>query len=166
MPANHRLWTGPPGAAPWDCLLTELAGEPGGLWIVPTPLARDQLSRRLCLGNSGHGPAPRVYCWSDLWRLGAARWRKVPPVSRAPRSGRFSRKRSGNFWIRAKSRQQMRPLLGSRNISAVCRSVFRPGQLRSATSQPPPSSPLSAEAKPLRGRRMSFTSAIDNCWPN
>ena len=52
-----------------DCLLTELAGEPGGLWIVPTPLARDQLSRRLCLGNSGHGPAPRVYCWSDLWRL-------------------------------------------------------------------------------------------------
>ncbi len=59
----------PAGSRAAHCLLTELAGEPGGLWIVPTPLARDQLSRRLCLGNSGHGPAPRVYCWSDLWRL-------------------------------------------------------------------------------------------------
>jgi ATP-dependent helicase/nuclease subunit B len=69
MPVHQRLWTGPPGAALRDCLLAELERESGGLWIVPTPLARDQLTRRLALSNPGHGRAPRLHCWNDLWRL-------------------------------------------------------------------------------------------------
>src|SRR5271166_2651860 len=68
MPAHHRLWTGPPGAALRDCLLAELGGEPGGLWIVPTPLARDQVARELAIGTRVGGKEPRVYSWDDLWR--------------------------------------------------------------------------------------------------
>ena len=82
---------------------------------------------------------------SDLWRPDAREVEEGPAWFLIARSGRFSRKRSGNFGIRAKSRQRMRPRLGSRDISAVCRSVFRPGPLRSATSQPLPSSPSRAE---------------------
>jgi len=68
MPAHHRLWTGPPGAALRDCLLAELGGEPGGIWIVPTPLARDQVARELAIRTRAGGKEPRVHSWDDLWR--------------------------------------------------------------------------------------------------
>ncbi len=49
MPAHHRLWTGPPGAALREHLLAEPAGEGATIWIVPTPLARDQVARELAI---------------------------------------------------------------------------------------------------------------------
>ena len=56
MLAPRRLWTGPPAAAIRDRLLAELGAEPGALWIVPTPLARDQVERRWA-GGAGRRPA-------------------------------------------------------------------------------------------------------------
>ncbi|MGC8639054.1 MAG: PD-(D/E)XK nuclease family protein [Isosphaeraceae bacterium] len=65
----RRLWTGPPGAAVRNCLLAELGSQPAGLWITPTPLARDQVTRELTLRSPHRGPASEVFCWGDLWRM-------------------------------------------------------------------------------------------------
>src|SRR5437660_448691 len=65
MPAAKRLLTGPHGAALRDRLL-EQGGE-SGLWLVPTPLARVQVSAALGRKLGAEG-ASRVWCWDDLWR--------------------------------------------------------------------------------------------------
>ena len=49
--------------------MAELGAQSGSLWIVPRPLAREQLERRLEPGQASVVPPARVYCWSDLWRL-------------------------------------------------------------------------------------------------
>ncbi len=71
MAAERRLWTGPPGAAIRDRLIDELGPAPGCSWIVPTPLARDQLTSRLMFSCHATEPVagPQVYCWADLWRM-------------------------------------------------------------------------------------------------
>src|SRR4051794_19158123 len=67
----RRLWTGPPAAAIREHLLAELGSGPAGLWIVPTPLARDQLVRLMGFqrSQSPGGAGHRVLCWGDLWRV-------------------------------------------------------------------------------------------------
>ena len=66
--ADRRLWTGSPGAS-WIDPIREDWGP--STWIMPTPLARDRLARRLLLAKS-HSKQPtgidRVFCWVDLWR--------------------------------------------------------------------------------------------------
>src|SRR5436305_13735872 len=71
MAAERRLWTGPPGAGIRDRLVDELGPASGCLWIVPTPLARDQFACKLMLssGATQRVAGPQVYCWSDLWRM-------------------------------------------------------------------------------------------------
>ena len=59
MAAERRLWTGPPGAAIRDRLIDELGSAPGCLWIVPTPLAREQLTSRLMFSCPRHGAGGR-----------------------------------------------------------------------------------------------------------
>ena len=66
MPAHQRLWTGPPGAALRDHLLAEPKGEGATIWIVPTPLARDQVVRELAI-RARQPEKDRVYCWDNLW---------------------------------------------------------------------------------------------------
>ena len=56
MAAPRRLWTGPPGAAIRDRLIDELGSGTGRLWIVPTPLARDQVARDLAILSAHQGP--------------------------------------------------------------------------------------------------------------
>src|SRR4051812_18872128 len=75
MPEPRRLWTGPPAAAIREQLAAELAPGPPGLWIVPTPLAGDQLVRLLAAhrGTSPGVLAHRVLCWAELWRQVRAR---------------------------------------------------------------------------------------------
>src|SRR4051794_25045121 len=71
MAAERRLWTGPPGAAIRDRLIDELGPAPGCFWVVPTPLARDQLTYKLILTSrvTQTVAGPQVYCWSDLWQM-------------------------------------------------------------------------------------------------
>ena len=82
----RRLWTGPPAAAIREHLLAELGSGPAGLWIVPTPLARDQLVRLLaisaarrpagsCIGSSA-GTTSGGWC-VPAWRT-ARRWLSEP----------------------------------------------------------------------------------------
>ena len=47
MPASKTLLTGPLGAAVRDRLLVEGPSDPSGLWLVPSPLARTQVSAEL-----------------------------------------------------------------------------------------------------------------------
>jgi RecB family exonuclease len=44
-----------------------LGGEAGDLWLVPSPIAREQVTHALARRRSV-ARAPRVWCWSDLWR--------------------------------------------------------------------------------------------------
>lgn len=73
MPGARTLLTGPYGAAVRDRLLGASRGEPPGLWLVPSPLARVQV--QTALGRDVRaGRAPLVWCWDDLWRaVGEAR---------------------------------------------------------------------------------------------
>ena len=64
MSAMRQLWTGPYGATVRDLALR---GGRGGTWIVPTPLAREQVTVALA-SRRAIGPAPRVWCWGDAWR--------------------------------------------------------------------------------------------------
>src|SRR4051794_25916300 len=69
MAGVRRLWTGPYGSALRDRALRDSPVETSGVWIAPTPLARDQVRRLLGLRlKGGVGRGLRVWCWSDLWR--------------------------------------------------------------------------------------------------
>src|SRR4051812_356434 len=67
MPGPRRLWTGPHGSSLRERVLDEWGHESSGLWIVPTPLARDQVVRSLGL-RQRMTRGLRVWCWDDLWR--------------------------------------------------------------------------------------------------
>src|SRR5690349_16708792 len=67
MPRLRRLWTGPHGSALRDRVLEVRAGEPGALWIVGSPLARDQVRRAIGLRH-GVAAGLRVWSWDDLWQ--------------------------------------------------------------------------------------------------
>ena len=66
MPGIRRIWTGPHGSAPSERALEDATSDPLGLWIAPTPPARDQvvraLGRRLKVARD-----LRAWCWEDLW---------------------------------------------------------------------------------------------------
>src|SRR5512142_2059787 len=67
MPGARRLWIGPHGSAVRERVLDEVrGGEPSDLWLVPTPLARAQVTHALAKRREA-ARAPRVWCWSDLW---------------------------------------------------------------------------------------------------
>jgi len=48
------------------------------LWIVPSPLARDQTLRALAARWAPGDPEPRVHCWDDLWRWVASASKFAP----------------------------------------------------------------------------------------
>ncbi len=68
MPTSrHRLlWTGPSPSAMLDHLLAQEAIDPNTIWLVPSPLCRQRVLRRLTL-RSGSLRNPRVWTWDDLW---------------------------------------------------------------------------------------------------
>src|SRR5215217_4447205 len=68
MPGARRLWTGPHGSALRERVLDEWGADPSGLWIVPSPLARDQVLRALGLRHRV-ARGFRVWCWDELWRF-------------------------------------------------------------------------------------------------
>ena len=84
MPAPRRLWTGPPGAAIRDRLLDDLGAEPAALWIVPTPLAQNQvewtLNQRSTGGQRPAGLLAGMICGG--------------PFAVRPRTGRSGSRRS------------------------------------------------------------------------
>ena len=110
MPGARRLWTGPYGSALRDRVLRATRrSRPSGLWIVPSPLARDQV--RAALGAAAREASAgrsRVWCWDDLWRAvrdelaraarpgsprPAARAALGEAIARARRDGRARRDR-------------------------------------------------------------------------
>ena len=66
MPGPRKLWTGPHGAALRDRAIERASAEASSLWLVPSPLAREQVSRALARRSKGVEP-PRVWCWDDAW---------------------------------------------------------------------------------------------------
>ena len=66
MPGIRRLWTGPHGSAPSERALEDATSDPSGLWIAPTPPARDQVVRALGLRHKVARDL-RAWCWEDLW---------------------------------------------------------------------------------------------------
>jgi ATP-dependent helicase/nuclease subunit B len=68
MAGERLLWTGPYGAALRDYALAGASTDPTSLWLVPSPIARDQVRRELAIRSSNPGPGPRVWCWPDLWK--------------------------------------------------------------------------------------------------
>ena len=66
MPGIRRIWTGPHGSAPSERALEDATSDPLGLWIAPTPLARDQVVRALGLRLKVARDL-RAWCWEDLW---------------------------------------------------------------------------------------------------
>jgi RecB family exonuclease len=69
MTAERVLWTGPYGAGLRDRALASASTDPSTLWMVATPLARDQVRRELALASPGPAAAPRVWCWTELWQV-------------------------------------------------------------------------------------------------
>src|SRR5437868_12525455 len=68
MPGARKLWTGPYGSALRERVLDEWGSDPSGLWIVPSPLARDQVLRALGLRHRV-ARGFRVLCWDEVWRF-------------------------------------------------------------------------------------------------
>ena len=68
MAGERLLWTGPYGAALREHAIAGASTDPMSLWLVGSPLARDQVRRELAMRSPGLGPGPRVWCWSELWR--------------------------------------------------------------------------------------------------
>ncbi|MHB1559318.1 MAG: PD-(D/E)XK nuclease family protein, partial [Isosphaeraceae bacterium] len=75
MAAERVLWTGPYGSGVRDHALATASLDPSALWVVPSPLARDQIRAELaarCRASGtgtvqSAGRIPRVWCWADLW---------------------------------------------------------------------------------------------------
>src|SRR5512135_450608 len=66
MPGIRRIWTGPHGSAPSERALEDASSDPLGLWIAPTPPARDQVVHALGLRPKVARDL-RAWCWKDLW---------------------------------------------------------------------------------------------------
>lgn len=75
MAAERVLWTGPYGSGVRDHAVASASLDPSALWVVPSPLARDQVRAELaarCRATGtgtvqSAGRIPRVWCWADLW---------------------------------------------------------------------------------------------------
>ncbi|HZW32097.1 MAG TPA: PD-(D/E)XK nuclease family protein [Isosphaeraceae bacterium] len=68
MASERLLWTGPYGAALREHAIAGASTDPASLWLVGSPLARDQVRRELAMRCRGLGPGPRVWSWAELWR--------------------------------------------------------------------------------------------------
>ncbi len=72
MPGPRKLWTGAFGMALRDRAIERFSAESPSLWLVPSPIAREQMTRLLTLGTRSIEP-PRVWCWKDAWEVIARR---------------------------------------------------------------------------------------------
>jgi ATP-dependent helicase/nuclease subunit B len=67
--------------------------DPTGLWLVPSPLARDQVRRELAIRSQSDGTGrgsrsiPRVWCWTDLWACVRGEVSEGPSCLSEPASG-------------------------------------------------------------------------------
>src|SRR5438270_9472039 len=86
MPGPRKLWTGPCGANLRDRAIDRASSEASSLWLVPSPLAREQVSRLLALRSPSPQPA-RVWCWEDAWTATALAHDNPP--ARLSTSGRM-----------------------------------------------------------------------------
>jgi len=78
MPGPRKLWTGPTGAGIRDRAIGRASAEASTLYLVPSPMARDQVNRVLGARSRG-ADAPRVWCWDDAWKA-TARALAEPPA--------------------------------------------------------------------------------------
>lgn len=73
MAVERVLWTGPYGSGARDHAVASASLDPSALWVVPSPMARDQVRAELAarcraIGTGqATGQIPRVWCWADLW---------------------------------------------------------------------------------------------------
>src|SRR5262249_2126817 len=65
---ERLLWTGPYGAALREHAIAGASTVPTSLWLVGSPLARDQVRRELAIRSPGLGPGPRVWSWAEFWK--------------------------------------------------------------------------------------------------
>ena len=80
MPTPRRLlWLGPYAADLRGRAVDQFGGVDDGIWIVPTPLARDQLVAALTRRGTSIS-RPRVFAWDDLWAEVARRHRRPPAI--------------------------------------------------------------------------------------
>ncbi len=100
MPGPRTLLTGPPGSDLRARAIDRTPVDPATLWLVPSPLARDQVIRLLAGRAKGKRTAsPRVWTWDDAWRAAAGEIpeppaRLAPPALRAVLSEAIERSRS------------------------------------------------------------------------
>ena len=85
MPVDRVLWTGPYGSGLRDRAMAGASLEPSGLWLVASPMARDQVRRELAI-RSRSGRSPRVWCWPDLWARVRAEVAEGPTILSDPAS--------------------------------------------------------------------------------
>lgn len=80
MPSSRRLLrVGPYSADLRSTAIDHHGPDPDGLWIVASPMARDQLVVDLCrLRRPVHRPS--VFCWDDLWTEIARHHREPPAI--------------------------------------------------------------------------------------
>ncbi len=103
MSPTRLLWTGPYSADLRGRAIERVGAE--ALWVVPTPLARDQVVAELT--RRGSGPyAPSVFCWDQLWTE-VARRHPGPPALLSDASARAILVASID---RARERDQLGPL--------------------------------------------------------
>jgi ATP-dependent helicase/nuclease subunit B len=77
MSAARRLWTGPFAANLRDRAIEQFGAE--ALWIVPTPIAREQVAAALIRRGQG-SRSPAVYGWDQLWHEIARRHARPPAL--------------------------------------------------------------------------------------
>src|SRR4051812_30605750 len=78
MPGPRKLWTGPHGSAFRDRAIDRASTEASSLWLVPSSMAREQVSRALAHRSKSIEP-PRVWCRDDAWKA-TARDHADPPA--------------------------------------------------------------------------------------
>ncbi len=96
MAGERLLWTGPYGAALRDYALAGASTDPSSLWLVPSPIARDQVRRELAIRSGRHRPWPAGLVLVRPVEIGPRRagGRSGLPVGRQP-PARSSARRSG-----------------------------------------------------------------------
>src|SRR4051794_5379293 len=87
MPGPRKLWTGPHGSALRDRAIERASHEASSLWLVPSPVARDQVIRALACRSKGTDP-PGGGCGAAPGRAPAGA--RADPPARLSRTGKIA----------------------------------------------------------------------------
>ncbi len=135
MAGDRVLWTGPYGSGLRDRAMAGASLEPSGLWLVASPMARDQVRRELAI-RSRSGRSPRVWCWPELWARVRAEVAEGPTILSEPAS-------EAVFF------EVMRQARGAGEVPTIGASLAWPGYRRRLLRR---LAAWTAEEKPARSR--------------